>query len=127
MDSEKFNNMRGKGIGKTLLAAWDKSMAFKAKADSEEADRLRKILEYQKKQKEKFDKEDEDKRNETRSKRLQYQRELDHQLGIARQRSQDALTKTMSDRERLYNSAMLIKTGMIKSVDELVPSAEALS
>ena len=127
MDSEKVNSMRGKGIGKTLLAAWDKSMAFKAKADSDEADRLRKILEYQKKQKEKFDKEDEDKRNETRSKRLNYQRELDYQLGIARQRSQDALTKTMSDRERLYNSAMLLKTGMISSVDELVPSAEALS
>ena len=127
MASEKINNSRGKGIGKTLLAAWDKSMAFKKKEDDAEAQRLRNILEYQKKQKERFDKEDAEKRDATRMNRLKYQRELDFQLNIARTRSQDALTKTMSDRERLYNSAMLMKTGMINSVDELVPSAEALS
>ena len=75
----------------------------------------------------KFDKEDEEKRNSKRKNGLKYKRELDYQLGQSRQRSKDSLSKTMSDRERLYNSAMLLKTGVIQSVDELVPSAQALS
>ena len=126
MESEKANNSRGKGIGQVLRAAWDKSMAIKATENAEEAERLKNILDYQRKQKAKFDKEDEEKREKKRQAGLKYQRELDYQLGQSRQRSKDALSKTMSDRERLYNSAMLIKTGLINSVDELVPSAEAL-
>ena len=127
MASEYTNSQRGKGIGATLLASWDKSMAIKKSEDDAESERLAKILAYQKAQKAKFDKEDEEKRNSKRKNGLKYKRELDYQLGQSRQRSKDSLSKTMSDRERLYNSALLLKTGVIQSVDELVPSAQALS
>jgi len=119
MASETFNNSRGANIGATLLSAWDKALAIKEAKAKEDAERNEKILEYQRKQKIKNDKEDEEKRDAKRQAGLKYKHELDAQLTISRMRSQDALRKTMSDKERLYNSRLLMETGMIRSSDEL--------
>ena len=43
---------------------------------------------------------------------MRYQRELDEQLRQLRLRSFNALAKTMSDQEQLYNSDLLKKTAI---------------
>ena len=119
LNSESEAAVRAKGQGALLLAEWDKNMAEKQRIAQSDAERNAKILEYQKAQKVKSDKDDEDKREAKRLAGLRYQRELDFQLGQSRERSKDALRKTMSDRERLYNSNLLLQTGLIHAKDEL--------
>ncbi len=59
--------------------------------------------------------EDEKQRREKISQKLQYQRELDTQLNITRNRSLKALTETMSEKERSLNAGLIKKTVEILS------------
>jgi len=119
LTSETANLHRAKGQGSLLLAEWDKNMAEKKKLQDADEERNAKILEYQKMMYKKGLDEDREKREAKRRAGLKYQRELDFQLGQARERSKNSLQKTMSDKERQYNSNLLMQTGLIQSRDEL--------
>lgn len=119
LSSETATAQRAKGQGSMLLAEWDKNMAEKKRLQDADDERNAKILDYQKLMYAKGLKEDQEKRDAQRKAKMKYQRELDFQLGQAREKSKDALQKTMSDKERLYNSNLLMQTGMIQSREEL--------
>ena len=119
MASEGAAASKSKSQGANLTAEWDKLAAFKAKKDDEDWERLRKIQAYNLLQTKKHDVEDEEKRDKKRKNALRYQRELDAQLAISRQKSIDSLKKTMSDKERRFNSDLLMKTGLIRDPSEL--------
>ena len=87
-------------------------MAIKKQQQQEEEQRTLKIGEYNIKKLKEMILQDEVTREKKKQAALSYQRALDQQLGVTRTRQIHALTKTMSDEEQLYNSALIRKYGV---------------
>ena len=92
-----------------MTAEWDKNMAYKKKMQQAEDERILKLGEYNNQKLKEMALQDEANRQKKIKAGKMYQRELDAQLGAVRHRQIQALTRTMSENEELYNSSMLRK------------------
>ena len=110
--TEEQTLARKNNRGLNLEAEMQARQAKKDKESKEEYDRMRKIQEYNLQKKKAMDKEDEDKLAAKRAAAMRYQRELDQQLAMTRQRSMDSMRKTMSASEVKMNCEMLRKLGL---------------
>lgn len=104
---------RQRNAGKGLTTEWDKNMAEKARAAAAEEEHTRKVMEYNAKKLKEMAAQDEEAREKKKQAALTYQRELDRQLSIVRTRQIQALTRTMSEEEEKYNTALLKKYNVV--------------
>ena len=112
LGSEQANLARMGAKFKDLIKDWDAMNKIHADERRAEEVRIQKLGEYNLKKNADMNKEDEKKREQKRQGALKYQRELDFQLKLTQQRSLDALTKTMSDRELSMNRDLIAKAGI---------------
>jgi hypothetical protein len=110
--SEDFANSRQGATGKYLMAAWDETIRIHKAEEAAENKNIERIGEVMKAQIKRTIKEDEAKREKQKQDHHKYKQDLDAQLQIVRQRSLNALTKTMSDAELKFNAALIKKTGL---------------
>ena len=112
LGSETANLARMGAKFKDLIKDWDAMNKIHADERRAEEVRIQKLGEYNLKKNAEMNKEDELKRDRKRQAALKYQHELDVQLKQTQQRSLDALTKTMSDREISLNRDLIAKAGV---------------
>lgn len=110
--TEEFALARKNAKGLNLEAEMQARQTKKDKEEREEYERMRKIQEYNLKKKREMEKEDEKKLAAKRAAAMRYQRELDQQLAMTRQRSMDSMRKTMSANEVKMNNEMLRALGV---------------
>ena len=114
--TEEFALARKNAKGLDLETEMQARQLKKDKEEREEYERMRKIQEYNLKKQKQMEKEDEEKLAAKRAAALRYQRELDQQLAMTRQRSMDSMRKTMSSNEVKMNNDMLRKLGVTVEV-----------
>lgn len=110
--SEDFANSRKGATGKYLMSAWDETIRIHKAEEAAENKNIERIGEVMKAQIKRTIKEDEAKKEKQKQEHQKYKEDLDAQLKIVRQRSLNALTKTMSNAELLMNNALIKKTGL---------------
>jgi len=111
-ESDDAAKARVRANGLTLEVENQKFNEYKMKTKKELEDHNNKILATMREMLITQEKEDIAKRQAKVEAGMRYQRELDEQLRQLRLRSFNALAKTMSDQEQLYNSDLLKKTAI---------------
>lgn len=108
--SEDFAASRSKSIGQDMTAEFIKLNELKAKKKLEDEILTIKVNKEQKAILAKQEQEDISNYQKKKAYHLKYQQDLDRQLGIVKQRSLDALQKTMTEEELKYNSQLIKKS-----------------
>lgn len=110
--SEEFSKNRMKGKALDLNKEKALREAYLKKQKEEEDERLRKIIEFNRKKMKQMEEEDRKARQKKRDAAMTYQRELDKQLNASRNKSFASMRETMSVEEKKMNMRMLRELGL---------------